>query len=323
MSRQQPKLSPEKIGVATVPTNSLKPNPNNPRMLFDRQPMKILRESIAKVGILVPLTVYQAKGEQRYTILDGQRRWMCAQKLKLPRVPINLITEPSIVQNIVTMFQIHKLREDWELMPTALKLQVLMDKLQVRSDRKVAELTGLDQAVVSRCKKLLSYPRRYQDMMLDPDPDKRQKADFFIELYPVLSDRAVGKMDWFSRNRFTRRMLEKYHNPDSDLKAVTDFRVMKQHINRARSASQLNELSRRLKTYADDDSVSMSSLEIEEASISASARSLLRSVEKLESDLADVDVQQYYGEGAFWDALERLLVRIRSMLAAADRRPHE
>src|SRR5207245_4036069 len=149
-----------------------KPNPHNPRMLFERADLHVLRESIDRVGILVPLTVYQEKSTSHYVILDGQRRWICAQDVGLKTIPVNEVAEPTLVQNIVTMFQIHKLRKDWELMPTALKLEVLMSALQERSDKALATLTGLDQAVVARCKKLLSYPKKYQDMMLDPDPDK-------------------------------------------------------------------------------------------------------------------------------------------------------
>src|SRR5438067_1766620 len=101
------------LGPASVATNSLQPNPHNPRRLFDEAPLKTLEESIRKVGILVPLTVYRAKGSQKFTILDGQRRWICAQRAKLATVPINEVAEPSVVSNITTMFQIHKLRKDW------------------------------------------------------------------------------------------------------------------------------------------------------------------------------------------------------------------
>jgi ParB family chromosome partitioning protein len=84
-------------------------------MLFDELPLRTLQASIQQVGILVPLTVYQEKGSAYYTILDGQRRWICAQRLGLPEVPINEVAEPTVAQNIVTMFQIHKLRKDWSL----------------------------------------------------------------------------------------------------------------------------------------------------------------------------------------------------------------
>src|SRR5688500_14443357 len=198
MPTKKIRLAPAQIGVKQLATSDLVPNPHNPRMLFDKRPLDVLRESINKVGILVPLTVYHDPHRDAFVILDGQRRWIVAQDLGLNTVPVNQVAEPTLVQNIVTMFQIHKLREDWELMPTALKLEVLMKELDERNDRRLASLTGLEQAVVARCKKLLDYPKRYQDMMLDPAPKKRVKADFFIELYVVRNDRFVNSLAWYS-----------------------------------------------------------------------------------------------------------------------------
>jgi ParB/RepB/Spo0J family partition protein len=313
-------LVPEQVGVKTIPTDSLAPNPHNPRVLFDRAPLRVLRESIEKVGILVPLTVYWSEAQQQYIILDGQRRWICAQELDLSTVPVNVVAEPSLVQNIVTMFQIHKFREDWELMPTALKLEVLMKELDERKDSKLAALTGLDRAVVVRCRKLLSYPREFQDLMLHPDPAKRVKADFFIELYTVRNDRFVNKMAWFSRESFTRRMLDKYRSRAGSLKSVTDFRIMKQHINNARHAKQEEEISRRLHEFTEDDSLPLSHLAIRSADVSAGARSLIGSIRRIEEAIRAIDVPQYYGEEELWTILERLLVIVRQKLAAADRR---
>src|SRR2546426_882650 len=221
-------LAPGNVGVKQIPTNELQPNPHNPRRLFDPEPLKTLRESIAKVNILVPLTVYWSKGQKTWVILDGQRRWICAQELNFKTVPANEVAEPTLVQNIVTMFQIHQLREDWELMPTALTLDVLMKAMKEKRDGRLAELTGLDRAVVARCKKLLSFPKKYQDMMLDTDPEKRVKADFFIELYPVLHDRTVERMSWFRPDTFTAKMLRRYN--EKKLTSVTDFRKIKQYI---------------------------------------------------------------------------------------------
>ena len=106
--------------------------------------MAVLQDSIRRVGILVPLTVYWDPSRKHYIILDGQRRWICAQEVQLEKVPANQVPEPTLVQNIVTMFQIHKLREDWELMPTALKVELLMKEIGDRNDARLAELiTGL------------------------------------------------------------------------------------------------------------------------------------------------------------------------------------
>jgi ParB/RepB/Spo0J family partition protein len=323
MTKQSKAIVPEPVGVKTLRTDHLQPNPYNPRMLFDKAPMTTLEESIARVGILVPLTVYRRKSDGQFLILDGQRRWMCAQKLQMPTVPVNQVAEPSLVQNIVTMFQIHKLREDWELMPTALKLELLMRELNEKSEPKLAELTGLDVAVVTRCRKLLSFPKEFQDMMLDPDPGKRVKADFFIELYPFLHDRVVSRMPGYSQTTLTRKMLAKYQSPYGGIKAVTDFRKAKQHIANARKAGRLSALSPRLREFVRKTDLTPDHLLIPEADVSAQARSLHSRVQKLQEELADLDVEAYVGEEELWSALESLLRSIRKCLQAAGRRIRE
>jgi ParB family chromosome partitioning protein len=306
------------IGVRSLSTDQLRANPHNPRKLFDREDLHVLRESIRRVGILVPLTVYREKSTGNYVILDGQRRWMCAQDVGLKHIPVNEVAEPTLVQNIVTMFQIHKLRKDWELMPTALKLELLMRSLGEIKGTPLAELTGLDEAVVVRCKKLLSYNKRYQDMMLDADPDKRVKADFFIELYAVRNDREVKKFPWFNKDKFTDAMLKKV--AARGIKAVTDFRIVKQHINNAVKARKTATISKRLQEFAAQPSLTPDHLNIESAKIAADAKKVLRSVNSLYAQIDDIDVDEYYGEEAMWSRLESLAQLIRKKLRALGRR---
>jgi ParB family transcriptional regulator, chromosome partitioning protein len=308
------------IGVKHLSTKELIPNPHNPRYLFDKAPMEVLRDSIRRVGILVPLTVYFDKRKKRYVILDGQRRWMCAQGIGLPEVPVNQVAEPTLVQNIVTMFQIHKLREDWELMPTALKIELLMNELKDRSDARLAQLTALDTSVIARCKKLLSYDRAFQDLMLDPDPTKRMKSDFFIELYPVIHDRDVRKFGWFREKYFIRQMLRKYHAKSKTIRAVTDFRLIKQHITNARRAHQLKRFSVKLKHFVDNIQVPISYLEIASAIAHAEAKEITRKVLTLEHLISELDVEEFYGEEELWKAIDRLLEVLQLKLKKANKR---
>lgn len=306
------------IGVRNLAAAKLKPNPHNPRRLFDRDDMSVLEQSIAHVGILVPLTVYRESSTGDYVILDGQRRWMCAQKVGLTTVPVNEVAEPTLVQNIVTMFQIHKLRKDWELMPTALKLELLMRELKEKKDRRLAELTGLDEAVVIRCKKLLSYNKRYQDMMLDSNPDKRVKADFFIELCAVRNDREVKKFAWFKKDTFTDAMLRKV--AAKGMKAVTDFRVVKQYINNAVQVGKSAMISQRLREFADDPLLTPDHLNIESARIAVGAKKVLKSADALYGQINAIDVDEYYGQDAMWSRLEALANLIREKLRKLGRR---
>jgi len=113
------------------------------------------------------------------------------------------------------MFNIHNLREQWDLMPTALSLEVLIKELGESDERRLAELTKVSEPQIRRCKLLLSYDKKYQAMMMDPDSEKRVKANFFIELHPVLDlymalpkDCRTGK----TRDELIKHFLDLYRS---------------------------------------------------------------------------------------------------------------
>jgi hypothetical protein len=157
--------------------------------------------------------------------------------------------------------------------------------------------------------------------MLDPDPSKRVRADFFIELHPVITDRTVRKMLWFSKNKFIRRMLEKYQTKGAGIKAVTDFRLMKQHISNARRARKIKAISKRLKEFTEDDSLSLEHLEIKSAAVHETVKRLLLNIGNIRDALEDTDVADYYGEEGLWKQLEDLAALIRAKILEAGRRP--
>src|SRR5580704_9143784 len=162
-----------------VPTGSLqhldpqdiKPNPNNPRMLFDPPLLAELKKNIAEHGVLVPITVYQPKGQVKFSILDGERRYRCVVDLteekhvgkdgKPIKIPANIVEPPTMIAGLLYMFSIHNYRAEWELMPTALSLKIVMDKLEVDDSARLNKLTGLSEAQIERCKKLLAFPERF------------------------------------------------------------------------------------------------------------------------------------------------------------------
>ncbi|CAN5414107.1 hypothetical protein BH24GEM3_BH24GEM3_14570 [soil metagenome] len=156
--------------VRLIDPDILKPNPENPRLIFRQEELDALQESIAQQGILVPLTVFQ-DGKQ-YFLLDGERRWRCAIKLGLLRVPVIVQPKPDRLQNLMMMFAIHNARRDWDPLPTALKLQQLELEFKRRQERtptetELAGLASLTRGEVRRLKKLLGLPKEYRKELLD------------------------------------------------------------------------------------------------------------------------------------------------------------
>ena len=208
---------------------AIRPSPHNPRQLFDPEPLAALRASIRDHGVLVPLTVYTLPGQNTYSIVDGERRYRCCVGLSKEGmeilIPANVVAPPQPVASLIYMFNIHQFRQQWELMPTAVALRSVIDKLNVNDERELAELTGLSERQIERCKVILSFGDRYQQMSLDSDPTKRVPSNFWVELHPVLdlAERLVPDVvAKEGRDGITDRLVDKYQS--GRIKSVIHFR---------------------------------------------------------------------------------------------------
>src|SRR5260370_1277758 len=123
------------------------------------------------------------------------------------------------------MFSIHNFREQWELMPTALSLKVVMAALGEQDNVRLSKLTGLSGAQIERCKLLLTFPEKYQNLSLDPDPTTRIPSNFWIEAHPVLNLCEKELPDLIvdvGRDGLTDNLVKKYQL--KRIKSVIHFR---------------------------------------------------------------------------------------------------
>ncbi len=220
------------LRVLTV--DEIKPSTNNPRLLFDPPQLLELKKNIAEHGVLVPITVFQPKGQALFSILDGERRYRCVVDLTKEnhvgkdgrpiRIPANIVEPPTMIAGMLYMFAIHNFRAEWELMPTALSLKIVMEDLGVTDNTALNKLTGLSERQIERCKTLLEFDERFQKLSLDPDPKTRIPSNFWIEALPVI-ELAVDKIDnikALGRSGATDKLVSKYR--DNKIKSVIHFR---------------------------------------------------------------------------------------------------
>jgi ParB family chromosome partitioning protein len=176
-----------------IPTDRIERNPDNPRILFRQNEMELLLESIRLHGIQVPVSVYR-EGD-RFILIDGERRWKCALKLNKRTVPALVQEKPDPVKNLLLMFNIHALREQWDLLTIALKLPKVIKLLRralgaTPNEKEVAHQTGLSRSVIRRSKLLIDLPQKYKEMILGelrkPKSQQKLTEDLFIEMERAL-----------------------------------------------------------------------------------------------------------------------------------------
>lgn len=225
---EKPQIVPTGL-LKNLKVSEIKPSQNNPRQLFDPVPLAELKESISQHGVLVPITVYKLKGQEKFGILDGERRYTCCLALeeegKEISIPANIVEAPTKIAGLIYMFSIHNFREQWELMPTAISLASVMEELKETDSKKLSKLTGLSEGSVENCKTLLSFPEKFQKLSLLDDPKERIPSNFWIEASPVIKiyeDKLSSFVKELGRNALIDKLIQKYR--DKKIASVIHFR---------------------------------------------------------------------------------------------------
>src|SRR5829696_6611099 len=81
-----PETGPDEPDYREVPTNLIRPNPNQPRRRIEPDSISALAESIAEAGVIQPLIV-RPLPDGRYELIAGERRWRAAREAGLGAVP--------------------------------------------------------------------------------------------------------------------------------------------------------------------------------------------------------------------------------------------
>ncbi len=213
-----------------ISVDDIRPNPENPRLIFRQEEMDSLLVSLKKYGVQVPITVYQE--DNKFVLIDGERRWRTSQKLNLPTIPAIVQSKPTELHNLLMMFNIHSLREQWDYFTIANKLTRIIDLFEKKNQKtpNEAELsaeTGLTRGTIRRCKLLMVLPDRFKEVILQEleKPKSKQKLteDFFLEMEQSLKTvrnylpEAIDDID-----RVRNVLIKKYEA--GVIKNIVDFR---------------------------------------------------------------------------------------------------
>lgn len=149
--------APAPVGVRMAPIESLKPNPDQPRKIFDREDLDELAASIRDKGVLQPILVRShPKEDGVWQIIAGERRWRAAQLARLTEAPIIVkemddvaVFEVAIIENVQ--------RTDLNPLEEADAYRMLMERFG-RTQDAVAGVVGKSRSHVANTLRLLQLP---------------------------------------------------------------------------------------------------------------------------------------------------------------------
>jgi len=233
------------------------------------------------------------------------------------KIPAIIVEQPTETENILVMFHIHNLREGWQLMPTALKLEVLMKELKIKSEKKLNIITKLSVGQIRRCKILLSYPRKFQNLMLAP-PTTRLKTDFFIELDRIRKPALKEKFPpWIQRgdSKCIQIILDKYLR--KIIPAVTDFRKLTEIYRGSIRVKRLRQFYRAFDKFLENEDGTIDSIVVPGAHFEKETKEAIRSTSRLVSQLQILEKDAIASNEELIISLKLLMLLIRKKLTDA------
>ena len=146
-----------------VPIELVHPNPNQPRMHFNKEELDELALSIEKDGLLQPILVREdADG---YEIIAGERRWQACQLAGLKKVPVRIkeaddmkVLELALIENLQ--------RSDLNPIEEAYGYKRMMERGN-RTQSEVASAVSKGRSTIANALRLLDLPEDAQQMLYE------------------------------------------------------------------------------------------------------------------------------------------------------------
>jgi ParB/RepB/Spo0J family partition protein len=308
--------------LARIDPEWIEKNPDNPRRYFNDERLDQLRTSIQQVGILVPLIVYRPDASvEHYVLMDGERRWRCSLDLALAAVPANVIPAPSQLNNVLQMFNIHNVREEWPLISVALSLRDVMRISGETRESRLAEMTGLTRSTVRRAKRLLNLPDLELDLIQAEahlDRGKQMhREDLYLEIEAAESvmTKALPELTReFDRDTIIRQFAKKAES--GHLPAVTDFRFVGKLVSAGNDALIPREVvANAARRLVEDETVSPREVFESVAADAFKQQAIARKAELLSDDIDSLVAGLPVSE-ALRQQLEGLVEKIQTVLDA-------
>src|SRR5690606_14559935 len=144
-------------GVRMAPIEALKPNPEQPRKIFDQAELTELAESIRDKGVLQPILVRPHPHEDgAWQIVAGERRWRACQLARLTQAP-RLVRETDGVAVFEVAIIENVQRADLNPLEEADAYRLLMERFG-RTQDTVAGVVGKSRSHVANTLRLLQLP---------------------------------------------------------------------------------------------------------------------------------------------------------------------
>ncbi len=287
-------MATELVGMKHLPLSQIKEDKKQPRKEFgtSKEENRLL-SAIKLRGMLNPITVLKT-GNDQYIIVDGHRRFQCAQFLKWPL--IWAVIWPSIEDDgdfEIWRYDLQNNRRWWRPSERADSMYRIRSKKNFTSDQDVADSIGVSRSLVSNSLSLHDDSVAYNKLMKKHDISQSY-CDEFMKMSSKLRDVKDKDID-----AIVMIIIKKIKS--KVIKSAKDIRTLgKIFLRKAANETQLYR-------FLIDDDMTIEQLKSESSltDIAETAEEMMKKVASVNRDgmdLSDADV-------AALDRLEDFLIK--------------
>lgn len=150
------------IRTEFIPIEWIVPNKNQPRKNFNEESLSELADSIAKVGIIQPLTVKMIR-DGKFELVAGERRLRASQMVGLNRVPCIIIEASEEDSAFISMIE-NIQREDLNFVEEAMGYKQLLTAYNLTQD-KLSNIIGKKQSTIANKLRILTLDENILNLL--------------------------------------------------------------------------------------------------------------------------------------------------------------
>ncbi len=165
--------------VVSLPIKNIVANPNQPRVIFVREDLKDLAESIKANGILQPLIV-RINSEGKNELVAGERRLKAAQlagKTEVPCIFLKASSEQSAILALMENLQ----RKNLNFFEEAIAISKIIDKWKITQQEMALRLGKAQSTIANKLRILKFSSDQKQKILLAGLTERHARALLKIE----------------------------------------------------------------------------------------------------------------------------------------------
>ena len=145
-----------------IPVSEIRPNPYQPRKIFNKEALEELSLSIQQHGVFTPILV--KKSISGYELITGERRWRASKMANLEEIPAIVVDfddqqmmEVALLENVQ--------REDLNVIEEAKAYEQLIQRLNYTQEQ-LAHRIGKSREHITNTLRLLRLPEEVQEKVI-------------------------------------------------------------------------------------------------------------------------------------------------------------